>query len=249
MSLFWFYRKPAQLEGLEVDQYIWGILNTLNAAEVEEVTIDSAANWKPAKNLASIKPEEDTECKRVTKAMSPGSMNMPTMNSWDINQAMSPYIPPDMSSIVSGSMMNTTPAYGNINHRNSSGGSYDINPGTTTTTNDYNTGPGSLTHLNESINTMDPLNAMEKSLNDQVCFWRIRWYTPTSTLTLTLTLTFTPTTLTFINVLFYVFVDRCLRPLERRTRRVGPTVAHQVFRHHLRNQRGATTHLATQVQI
>lgn len=48
-----FSSKPAQLEGLEVDQYMWGILNTLSNADVEEVTIDSAANWKPAKILAS----------------------------------------------------------------------------------------------------------------------------------------------------------------------------------------------------
>lgn len=153
---------------------MWGILNTLNTAEVEEVTIDSAANWKPAKNLANIKSEEENDCKRMTKAMSPGSMNMPTMNNWDMNQAMSPYIPPDMSSIVSGSMMNNTSStYGNnnINHRNSSGGSFDINPGTNNSTNnDYSSGTGPLTHLNESVNSLDPLNAMEKSLNDQVCF-------------------------------------------------------------------------------
>jgi len=30
--------------------------------------------------------------------MSPGSMTLPTMSSWDMNQAMSPYIPPDMHS-------------------------------------------------------------------------------------------------------------------------------------------------------
>jgi hypothetical protein len=30
--------------------------------------------------------------------MSPGSMTLPTMNNWDMNQAMSPYIPPDMNS-------------------------------------------------------------------------------------------------------------------------------------------------------
>lgn len=165
-------RKPAQLEGLEVDQYMWGILNTLNTAEVEEVTIDSMANWKPAKNLTGIKSEEESDCKRMTKAMSPGSMNMPTMNNWDMNQAMSPYIPPDMSSIVSGSMMNNTPTtYGNnnINHRNSSGGSFDINSGTNANTNnDYTNGAGPLSHLNESVNSLDPLNAMEKSLNDQV---------------------------------------------------------------------------------
>lgn len=29
---------------------MWGILNTLNNSDVEEVTIDSGANWKAAKN-------------------------------------------------------------------------------------------------------------------------------------------------------------------------------------------------------
>lgn len=47
-----FCSKPAQLEGLEVDQYMWGILNTLSNSDVEEVTIDNAANWKAAKNVA-----------------------------------------------------------------------------------------------------------------------------------------------------------------------------------------------------
>lgn len=160
-------RKPAQLEGLEVDQYIWGILNTVNA-EVEEVTIDSLANWKAAK---SIKSEEENEYKRTTaKAMSPGSMNMPTMNNWEMNQALSPYLPPDMSSIVSGSMMN------NINHRNTSGGTYEINSATNTSgSNDYASGAGPLSHLNESVNTLDTLNAIEKSINEQVCFLTNIW--------------------------------------------------------------------------
>lgn len=43
------FSKPAQLEGLEVDQYMWGILNTLNTSDVDEVTIDSGANWKATK--------------------------------------------------------------------------------------------------------------------------------------------------------------------------------------------------------
>lgn len=160
------YRKPAQLEGLEVDQYIWGILNTLNTAEVDEVTIDSLANWKATKSsLTGIKSEEENEYKRTTsKAMSPGSMNMPTMNNWEMNQAMSPYLPPDMNSIVSGSMMN------NINHRNTSGGTYEINSATSTSGgNDYASSAGALSHLNESVNTLDTLNAIEKSINEQVC--------------------------------------------------------------------------------
>lgn len=38
--------KDALLDGLEVDQYIWGIL-TSTGVEVEEVTIDNLAHWKP----------------------------------------------------------------------------------------------------------------------------------------------------------------------------------------------------------
>lgn len=163
--------KPAVLEALEVDQYIWGILHsTASTADIDEVTIDSAANWRPAKSHSSIKNEEESDCKRLIKkeAMSPGSMSMPTMNNWEMNQAMSPYMPPDMNSIVSGSMMNASPTYRNssINHRNSSGGSYDINNGNLTS--DYTNGAGPLTHLSDSVNQLDPLNAMEKSLNDQV---------------------------------------------------------------------------------
>lgn len=29
---------------------MWGILNTLNTSDVDEVTIDSGANWKAAKS-------------------------------------------------------------------------------------------------------------------------------------------------------------------------------------------------------
>lgn len=55
--MIFFRSKPAQLEGLEVDQYMWGILNTLNSSDVDEVTIDSGANWKAAKspNSSGIK--------------------------------------------------------------------------------------------------------------------------------------------------------------------------------------------------
>lgn len=67
-SFFFFapvFSKPAQLEGLEVDQYIWGILNTLNPSDVDEVTIDSSANWKPARSLQGIKVNLVTQCLRV----------------------------------------------------------------------------------------------------------------------------------------------------------------------------------------
>lgn len=155
---------------------MWSVLtSTVNTPETDEITIDSAAHWKPIRSQINIKTEDDGENNKrmTTKAMSPGSMHMPTMNNnWDINQAMSPYLPPDMNSIVSGSMMNNPQTYGNnnINHRNSSGGSYDINttgnnnPGS----NDYSNGAGPLSHLSDSVNSLNLLNAMEKTLNDQV---------------------------------------------------------------------------------
>lgn len=49
LTRYYHFSKPAQLEGLEVDQYMWGILNTLNSSDVDEVTIDSGANWKATK--------------------------------------------------------------------------------------------------------------------------------------------------------------------------------------------------------
>lgn len=48
--------KSALLEGLEIDQYIWGILKNLSGTEFEEVTLDSTASWKPVP-LKSVKEE------------------------------------------------------------------------------------------------------------------------------------------------------------------------------------------------
>lgn len=113
--------------------------------------------------------DENDSCgaKRLNKAMSPGSMTLPTMNNWDMSQAMSPYIPPDMNSIASGSMMNGPPSY-NSNTRNTQ---YDFNASANTGGNEYSQGSGPLSHLSESVNSLDPLNAMEKSLNEQVSDW------------------------------------------------------------------------------
>lgn len=109
--------------------------------------------------------------KRLNKAMSPGSMTLPTMNNWDMSQAMSPYIPPDMNSIASGSMMNNgPPPYNTNNNRNGQmPNSYDFGSSSNPGSNEYSGGNGPLSHLSDSVNSLDPLNAMEKSLNEQVC--------------------------------------------------------------------------------
>ncbi|XP_039749645.1 zinc finger MIZ domain-containing protein 1 [Pararge aegeria] len=163
--------KPAQLEGLEVDQYMWGILNTLNTSDVDEVTIDSGANWKATKipTNTGIKQEDDSNdgTGKRGKAVSPGSMNMPTMNNWDMNQALSPYLPPDMNTIASGSMISSYNQGGQNRNSGSSNQSYDFGMSNGPGSNEY-AGNGPLSHLNESVNSLDPLNAMEKSLNEQM---------------------------------------------------------------------------------
>lgn len=100
------FSKPALTEGLEIDQYMWAILSTLQQQqETEEVIIDAQANWKAIKpmSLNGVKQEpNDSDSKQFSKVMSPGSTSLP---SWDNMQAMSPYMSPDMNSIASGSMM------------------------------------------------------------------------------------------------------------------------------------------------
>lgn len=57
---------------------------------------------------------------------------------------------------------NTRPQFDNF------GNPIKQEPNNTTGTNNGDFGVNPLAHLNESVNNLDPLNAMEKSLNDQV---------------------------------------------------------------------------------
>lgn len=49
--------KTTLTEHLEIDQYIWAILNTLGSTPADDVIIDSEANWKsvPTIGTANIK--------------------------------------------------------------------------------------------------------------------------------------------------------------------------------------------------
>jgi len=41
-------RRPALFDGLEVDQYVWAVLQHLTTnADAVEVTIDETASWRP----------------------------------------------------------------------------------------------------------------------------------------------------------------------------------------------------------
>ena len=111
--------------------------------------------------------------------MSPNSMILPNMNNWDITQAMSPYATPDMNSIVSGSMMSTNYANHNGNNSNNTNNPNRNNnhlyefqtPNSMSATGDYGQGP--LSHLSDSVNSLEALNAMEKTIGDQVRFFVI----------------------------------------------------------------------------
>lgn len=82
-----------------MDQYIWGIINTVGNSAVEEVTMDSSAAWRVTSGGTGVKEEEADGCmKRWNKAMSPSSMTLPTTSNYDLGQSMSPYVPPDMNS-------------------------------------------------------------------------------------------------------------------------------------------------------
>ncbi|XP_071829293.1 zinc finger MIZ domain-containing protein 1-like isoform X2 [Apostichopus japonicus] len=78
--------KTALLEGLEVDQFMWGILTAVQSSEFEEVTIDATASWKPVALKPDYIKEEETDqpchAKRF-KAMSPNSMTMPGLHTYD----------------------------------------------------------------------------------------------------------------------------------------------------------------------
>ncbi|KAG8200562.1 hypothetical protein JTE90_000635 [Oedothorax gibbosus] len=156
--------KPALLEGLEVDQYIWGILTNLSNSDVEEVTIDGTASWKPVP-VKAVKEESDgveacgAQNKRF-KAMSPSSMTMPTTSAWEMGQGLSPYSalpPPDMQSIANGPVPNG-PMLPNGSSGYGGNNGYEFQSPAT----DFSS---PLSHLNESVSSLDPLAAMEKSLN------------------------------------------------------------------------------------
>lgn len=61
-----FFRKPSHIQGLEVDQFIWGIVNDLKSSnsDIEEVTITPEATWLPVTQNIDIKKEQDDpDCK------------------------------------------------------------------------------------------------------------------------------------------------------------------------------------------
>jgi len=90
--------KPALLEGLEVDQFMWSIIQHSSCTEAEEVQVDSQANVKPI----FLKTEGGTI--QDVKPILASSIKVASMAAWELPNSKSPalYAPPDMNSIVSG---------------------------------------------------------------------------------------------------------------------------------------------------
>ncbi|TRY65964.1 hypothetical protein DNTS_034102 [Danionella cerebrum] len=73
--------KTALLEGLEVDQYMLGILIYIQNSEYEEITIDPVCSWKPVpvKPDLHIKEDPDGPALKRCRTLSPSHMILPSV--------------------------------------------------------------------------------------------------------------------------------------------------------------------------
>ncbi|OXB53698.1 hypothetical protein ASZ78_003271 [Callipepla squamata] len=73
--------KTALLEGLEVDQYMLGILIYIQSSDYEEITIDPTCSWKPVpvKPDVHIKEEADGPALKRCRTASPAHMVLPNI--------------------------------------------------------------------------------------------------------------------------------------------------------------------------
>ncbi|KAL0965188.1 hypothetical protein UPYG_G00277920 [Umbra pygmaea] len=87
--------KTALLEGLEVDQYMLGILIYIQNSDYEEITIDPVCGWRPVpiKPDIHIKEEADGPVLKRCRTVSPSHMMMPSVMEMiaALGPASSPY--------------------------------------------------------------------------------------------------------------------------------------------------------------
>ncbi|XP_035259796.1 zinc finger MIZ domain-containing protein 1a isoform X2 [Anguilla anguilla] len=153
--------KTALLEGLEVDQYMWGILNAIQNSEFEEVTIDPTCSWRPVaiKSDIHIKEDPDGPMAKRFKTMSPSQMIMPNVMEMiaQLGPGPSPYSsmppPPGGNSSEYGNQGNSYQGHGNFDFPHS-------NPGGTSM-NDFMHGP----QLSHPPDMPSSLMASDKQLN------------------------------------------------------------------------------------
>uniref|UniRef100_A0A8B9KV86 Zinc finger, MIZ-type containing 2 n=1 Tax=Astyanax mexicanus TaxID=7994 RepID=A0A8B9KV86_ASTMX len=87
--------KTALLEGLEVDQYMLGILIYIQNSDYEEITIDPVCSWKPVpvKPDLHIKEDPDGPALKRCRTLSPSHMILPSVMTMiaELGPASSPY--------------------------------------------------------------------------------------------------------------------------------------------------------------
>lgn len=87
--------KTALLEGLEVDQYMLGILVYIQNSDYEEITIDPVCGWRPVpvKPDLHIKEEPDGPVLKRCRTVSPSHMVLPNVMEMiaALGPASSPY--------------------------------------------------------------------------------------------------------------------------------------------------------------
>uniref|UniRef100_A0A8C4YMJ4 Zinc finger MIZ-type containing 1 n=1 Tax=Gopherus evgoodei TaxID=1825980 RepID=A0A8C4YMJ4_9SAUR len=150
--------KTALLEGLEVDQYMWGILNAIQNSEFEEVTIDPTCSWRPVpiKSDIHIKDDPDGIPSKRFKTMSPSQMIMP--NVMEMIAALGPG-PSPYPSLPPPPGANNSTEYGNQGNSYQGHGNFDFphgNPGGTSM-NDFMHGP-QLSHPPDMPSSMAALD-------------------------------------------------------------------------------------------
>ncbi|KAM6965294.1 zinc finger MIZ domain-containing protein 2 [Aplochiton taeniatus] len=138
--------KTALLEGLEVDQYMLGILIYVQNSEYEEITIDPVCSWKPVpiKPDLHIKEEPDGPVLKRCRTLSPSHMILPSVMEMiaSLGPSSSPY-----SSMPPGGNSSNTPDYPSHGYPNPPSGysDYPSGPGTPNV-GEFSSGPPPLSY-------------------------------------------------------------------------------------------------------
>ncbi|XP_042559089.1 zinc finger MIZ domain-containing protein 1-like isoform X3 [Clupea harengus] len=146
--------KTALLEGLEVDQYMWGVLNAIQNSEFEEVTIDPTCSWRPVaiKSEMHIKEDPDGPLAKRFKTMSPSQMIMPNVMEMIAQLGPGPSLYPNMPSQQGGN----GGEYGNQGNNFPGHGNFDFPHGNVggSSVNDFIHGPPQLSHPPDMPNSL-----------------------------------------------------------------------------------------------
>ncbi|KAL2078590.1 hypothetical protein ACEWY4_026275 [Coilia grayii] len=162
--------KTALLEGLEVDQYMWGILNAIQNSEFEEVTIDPTCSWRPVaiKSEMHIKEDPDGPLAKRFKTMSPSQMIMPNVMEMIAQLGLGPSPYPNMPPQQQGG---NGAEYGNQGNNFQGHGNFDFPHGNAggSSVSDFMHGPPQLSHPPDmSTSLMGPDKPLSHGMPDTV---------------------------------------------------------------------------------